>query len=159
MTIFLNSLSNSYKRFGEFEAPKYITWSHQNRSQLIRIPAATGENMRMELRSPDPCCNPYLAFSLLILAGLEGIKNKLPLQKATDINLFKANEEELKGLKSLPLTFEEAIFGAKSSDFLKENMPPEIYSRYLEEKEKEADFICKAGNDAQIEETLYFKTV
>ena len=71
-----NITTNSYARFGEFEAPKYITWSHQNRSQLVRIPAATGEFSRMELRSPDLSCNPYLAFSLLIHAGLEGIKRK-----------------------------------------------------------------------------------
>ena len=70
ITLFLNPLANSYERFGEFEAPKYVSWSHQNRSQLIRIPAASGEKVRMELRSPDPSLNPYLAFALILAAGL-----------------------------------------------------------------------------------------
>ena len=73
ITLFLNTAEDSYRRFGGFKAPRYISWSAQNRSQLIRIPAAAGEYRRAELRSPDPMCNPYLAFALLIWAGLDGI--------------------------------------------------------------------------------------
>lgn len=77
ITVFLNPISNSYARFGGFEAPKYVTWSKQNRSQLVRIPAAKGTACRMELRSPDPLCNPYLAFLLLIQAGWKALPRAL----------------------------------------------------------------------------------
>ena len=92
MTAFLNPIENSYKRLGEKKAPKYITWSKENRSQLIRIPAATGEYERIELRSPDPTANPYITFALLIYAGLDGILNKKKLRNSTDINLFNADQ-------------------------------------------------------------------
>ena len=90
ITVFLNPLTNSYARFGAFEAPRYLSWSHQNRSQLIRIPAATGAQSRMELRSPDPSCNPHLAFAMLLQAGLDGIRRELPLCPAVDLNLYDA---------------------------------------------------------------------
>lgn len=73
MTLFLNPTVNSYERLGKNEAPLYVSWSHQNRSQLVRIPAAIGERVRMELRSPDPSLNPYLAFALILSAGLDGM--------------------------------------------------------------------------------------
>ena len=91
ITAFLNPLINSYSRLGSFEAPKYVTWSHQNRSQLIRIPASTDEHVRMELRSADPSCNPYLAFALLIHAGLDGIENGEALAPPCNKNLFEAD--------------------------------------------------------------------
>jgi len=88
ITLFLNPLINSYERFGSHSAPKYVTWSPQNRSQLIRIPAANGKYSRIELRSSDPSCNPYLVFALLIYAGLDGIKNKSELDKPANFNLY-----------------------------------------------------------------------
>ena len=87
MTVFLNTTAGSYRRFGSHKAPRYISWSQENRSQLIRIPAATGEYRRAELRSPDPLCNPYLAFALLIRAGLDGVQQQLTLPPAADMNL------------------------------------------------------------------------
>ncbi|MBQ1503859.1 MAG: glutamine synthetase, partial [Oscillospiraceae bacterium] len=92
MTAFLNPTEDSYRRLGSFKAPGYVSWSRENRSQLIRIPAAGGEYRRAELRSPDPAANPYLAFSLLIHAGLEGIENRLPLCAPSDFNLYTADE-------------------------------------------------------------------
>ena len=76
MTHFLNPLENSYERFGQNKAPLYISWSKENRSQLVRVPAALGEYQRVELRSPDPSTNTYLAFALIIYAVLDGIRNK-----------------------------------------------------------------------------------
>ncbi|WP_288167860.1 glutamine synthetase family protein, partial [Ruminococcus sp. CAG:379] len=76
MTAFLNPIANSYDRLGSNHAPLYISWSPQNRSQLIRLPAATGDKVQMQLRSPDPMVNPYLAFSLILAAGLEGIRDR-----------------------------------------------------------------------------------
>lgn len=91
MTVFLNPVEESYHRLGEKKAPKYITWSKENRSQLIRIPAAKGEFKRIELRSPDPEANPYIAYTLLIHAGLDGIKRNLPCHGHPPIGDFANN--------------------------------------------------------------------
>jgi glutamine synthetase len=123
ITVFLNPLPNSYKRLGSFEAPRYVSWSRQNRSQLIRIPAASGENVRIELRSPDPSCNQYLALALIIAAGLEGLEEKRPLSAAKDIDLFNADSAQVKNLDSLPKTLPEAIKLAEKSDFIKKILP------------------------------------
>ncbi|MDD6283996.1 MAG: glutamine synthetase family protein [Firmicutes bacterium] len=118
MTAFLNPVADSYKRFGKKKAPKYITWSTENRSQLIRIPAAKGEYKRIELRSPDPTANPYIAFALLIYAGLDGINSNLPLPDAVNQNLYTADRQMLDKLDSLPSTLDEAIALASSSRFI-----------------------------------------
>ena len=128
MTVFLNPVEESYHRLGEKKAPKYITWSKENRSQLIRIPAAKGEFKRIELRSPDPEANPYIAYTLLIHAGLDGIKRNLTLPEAMDIDLFNASEEVLKALTSLPQSLEEAWEKAVTSEFIREILP----SNYLQ---------------------------
>lgn len=129
MTAFLNPTENSYKRLGEKKAPKYITWSKENRSQLIRIPAATGEYERIELRSPDPTANPYITFALLIYAGLDGILNKKKLRNSTDINLFKADQSVTKNLDVLPQTLKEAVKYAQNSEFISMHLPKEIVSQ------------------------------
>ena len=128
MTAFLNPVEESYHRLGEKKAPKYITWSKENRSQLIRIPAAKGEFNRIELRSPDPEANPYIAYTLLIHAGLDGIKRNLTLPEAMDIDLFNVSEEVLKDLTSLPQSLEEAWEKAVTSEFIREILP----SNYLQ---------------------------
>lgn len=126
MTAFLNPCENSYKRLGEKKAPKYITWSRENRSQLIRIPAATGEYKRIELRSPDPTVNPYLAFALLIYAGVDGILTKKKLRNSTDINLYTADKSVTKNLDVLPQTLKEAVEVAKNSEFISKVLPKEL---------------------------------
>lgn len=130
MTLFLNPTKNSYDRFGSDKAPKFISWSHENRSQLIRIPAAEGRYRRCELRSPDPTTNPYLAYMLLIYAALDGISNKLELPEAADFNLFKADQETLKNYNSLPLSYGQACEAAKKSEFIKEHIPDPILRIY-----------------------------
>ncbi len=119
ITVFFNTTPESYWRLGKFEAPKYVSWSSENRSQLIRIPSARGEESRFELRSPDTACNLYLALTLLIEAGLEGIEKKMELVPSCDKNLLDASDDEIKGLEKLPETLEEAIEIAKKSDFVK----------------------------------------
>lgn len=126
ITAFLNPCENSYKRLGEKKAPKYITWSRENRSQLIRIPAAKGEYKRIELRSPDPTVNPYLAFALLIYAGVDGILNKKKLRNSTDINLYTADKSITRSLDVLPQTLKEAVKYAKESEFVNSVLPKEI---------------------------------
>ena len=105
------------------KAPKYISWSSENRSQLIRIPAATGEYRRAELRSPDPLANPYIAYTLLIYAGLYGIQNKLELPEPANVNLFTADAETLANYKTLPLSLAEARKRAFDSSFVRDHLP------------------------------------
>ena len=131
ITAFLNPTENSYDRFGENKAPGYVSWSHENRSQLIRVPAAVGEYRRFELRSADPTANPYLAFALLIFAGLDGIKNKTALPEEINFNLYKADSEALKNIKKLPSGIESARKKAAESEFVRSCIPAEILNIYL----------------------------
>ena len=120
MTAVLNPTEQSYKRLGEKKAPKYITWSPENRSQLIRVPAAKGEYKRIELRSPDPTVNSYIAYALLIYAGLDGIEKGLQSPEAVNVNLYKAEKSLTDTLQKLPDTLEEAKTLAAASPFMKE---------------------------------------
>lgn len=126
ITVFLNPTEDSYRRLGEKKAPKYISWSYQNRSQLIRIPAANGEYKRVELRSADPTANPYLAFALLIYAGLDGIDNKLQLPEPADINLYDTAAAEAAGLDKLPSSLSEAAALARQSELVRSVLPSGI---------------------------------
>lgn len=130
MTAFLNPIEESYKRFGHSKAPGYVSWSSENRSQLVRIPAAVGEYRRAELRSPDPKANPYLAFTLIIYAALVGLENKLDLPKAANINLYKADAETLAYFKKLPEDLCSACKIAAASEFIKEHVPAAILDIY-----------------------------
>lgn len=130
MTLFLNPSENSYERFGKEKAPGYISWSSENRSQLVRVPAAMGEYRRAELRSPDPTANPYLAFALLIHAAVYGIENRLLPPKEANINLYKANEEILSSFEALPRNLKEAQKFAAESEFIKKHMPCSILEVY-----------------------------
>ena len=130
MTVFFNPTPDSYKRLGSHKAPKYISWSSENRSQLIRVPAAIGIYRRAELRSPDPSANTYLAFALMIHAALEGIQNKLVLPPPVDINLYKADDNTLKNFRQLPKDFKSACTVAANSDFIKKHIPDTILNIY-----------------------------
>ena len=130
LSVFLNPLESSYQRFGCRKAPRYISWSSENRSQLIRIPAASGEYRRAELRSPDPSCNPYLAFALLIYAGLDGIRRSLPLPAPADVNLFTAPESVTSRYRTLPATLDEAKRAAGSSEFVAARLPKTLLDDY-----------------------------
>ena len=130
MTIFLNPLESSYQRFGNNKAPRYISWSSENRSQLVRVPAAVGEYRRAELRSPDPAANTYLAFALMIYASLYGIQNKLELQEPVDINLYKADADTLAKFEQLPENLKSACALANNSDFIKKHIPGAILEIY-----------------------------
>ena len=130
MTVFLNPSEASYLRFGHSRAPRYISWSSENRSQLIRIPAARGEYRRAELRSPDPMANPYLAFALIIYAGLYGIQKELTLPQAVDQNLFKADADLLAHLQKLPDSLAEARLLAKQSTFIAKHVPQAVVDIY-----------------------------
>ena len=151
ISIFLNSKDSSYKRLGAFEAPEIISWSEQNRSALVRIPAAEGDSCRMELRSPDPSCNQYLGIASVIQAGLEGIEKSIELPPPLDLNLSHVFEirncvnfgfesvsiseslESDKNMKDLikkygglPLNLDEALNLACESDFVKTFIPESL---------------------------------
>ena len=130
ITLFLNPSEESYRRLGCDKAPRYITWSDENRSQLIRIPAAVGEYRRAELRSADPTANPYLAYALLIYAGMYGIGHDLQLPPASDFNVYTAPAEVLEGLKKLPGSLYEAAALAEASSFVNEHLPKTVVSAY-----------------------------
>ena len=130
ITLFLNTVEDSYRRFGGFKAPRFISWSAQNRSQLIRIPAAAGEYRRAELRSPDPMCNPYLAFALLIWAGLDGIAQDMQLPPAANANLYAAPADVAARYETLPETLAQARAAARSSALVAEHLPRAIIDSY-----------------------------
>ena len=159
ITLFLNSSTNSYARLGKDKAPKYITWSKENRSQLIRIPASKGDRCRMELRSPDSSCNPYIAFALLIKAGIEGIENNLELCEPKNINLFEIDENKVNDLKKLPQDLNEAINLAKDSEFIKTVLPQKTIENYINDKNKEWDIYSSITDKFKAEKELYFEVL
>jgi len=158
MTLFLNPLANSYERFGAHDAPKYVSWSHQNRSQLVRIPAATGEKIRMELRSPDPSINPYIAFALIMSAGLEGIERDLPLPPAVNADLYTADENITGSLTALPTSMKEAIALTEGSEFIKGVVGEKLFTTYLSAKKAEAAAWSEANDKAAFCKEQYFFT-
>ena len=125
MTLFLNPTEQSYSRLGAHKAPKYISWSSNNRSQLIRVPAASGEYRRFELRSPDCTANPYLAFALLIWAGLSGIENDIALPEACNVNLHTADSRNVT-LAILPKSLSDAEKCAADSNFIAQHLPKSL---------------------------------
>lgn len=119
ITYYLNPTEESYLRLGKNKAPKYITWSKENRSQLIRVPAVNNEeHRRMELRSADPSANPYLAFALLIYAGLDGIDKNMIRPEPVNVNLYTAGREITDGLKKIPQNLEDAKLAAEKSNLV-----------------------------------------
>ena len=130
MTVFLNPTEGSYARFGSSKAPSYISWSRENRSQLVRVPAAMGEYRRVELRSPDSMANPYLAFALMIQAGLYGIEEKLELPAPADINLYQADGETLSAFRRLAQILAGARKVAADSEFIRNCLPEGIRGCY-----------------------------
>ncbi|MFZ5640374.1 MAG: type I glutamate--ammonia ligase [Bacillota bacterium] len=142
MAAVTNPTVNSYKRLvSGFEAPVYIAWSASNRSPLIRIPAKRGLSTRIELRNPDPSCNPYLAIAVALKAGLDGIKNKIQPPASTDKNIYHMTEEELaaEGIQSLPADLYEAVQEMKKDPVIREALGEHIFNRYVEAKQIEWD--------------------
>lgn len=140
MTAITNPIVNSYKRLvPNYEAPVYIAWSAANRSPLIRIPSERGNSTRIELRSPDPTANPYLALAICLAAGLDGIKNKLMPADRVDANIFELSETERlsMGIKRLPANLKEALQCMENSDFIRSVLGEHICPRYINAKKQE----------------------
>jgi glutamine synthetase len=139
-TAVTNPLVNSYKRIVPgYEAPVYIAWSKLNRSALIRIPATRGVGTRVELRCPDPSTNPYLAFAVLLEAGLDGVRNKIEPPAEVNDNIYKLEMETLtdRNINALPGDLNEAIKCMAESAIVKSALGDHIFEHFLETKHKE----------------------
>ncbi len=140
ITCVANPLVNSYKRLVPgFEAPVYISWSASNRSALVRVPAARGMATRVELRSADPSCNPYLEMALCIAAGLDGIKKGMKAPEGITTNIYDMTAEERKahGIDNLPGTLQEATREFENSEFVKSVLGEHVFTKYLAGKKQE----------------------
>jgi glutamine synthetase len=131
MTFFLNPAAASYARLGRDKAPAFVSWSAENRSQLLRLPAADGQYRRLELRSPDSAANPYLAFTLIIRACLEGVEKALPLPQAAELDLLRASRQEQAKYEALPASLAEAAALAETSDFIRKTVPAPVLAAYM----------------------------
>ncbi|MBE3575198.1 MAG: type I glutamate--ammonia ligase [Firmicutes bacterium] len=137
-----NPLVNSYKRLVPgYEAPVYLAWSVKNRSALIRVPAARGSATRVELRNPDPACNPYLAFACILAAGLDGIRNKIEPPPATGNNIYTMTPAERKaaGIESLPANIAEAVAELTKDQLLCDTLGSHVLEHFVEAKTLEWD--------------------
>jgi glutamine synthetase len=145
MALITNQWVNSYKRLVPgYEAPVYICWARRNRSALVRVPmykpgkeAAT----RIEFRSPDPACNPYLAFSVMLAAGLAGIEHEYELPPEASNNIYEMSEDERRaaGIESLPESLHEAIEAAEHSELLREALGDHVIEYLVRNKREEWD--------------------
>ncbi len=142
ITAITNPLVNSYKRLVPgYEAPVYLAWSAANRSALLRIPAKRGPATRVELRSPDPSCNPYLAFAAILTAALDGINEQVEPPLPTEQNIYQLNEKERKKLRieALPGSLLEALDLMEKSPVAREALGEHIYGEFLSSKRTEWD--------------------
>ena len=139
----LDQWVNSYKRLVPgYEAPVYISWAQRNRTALIRVPCyrpGQEEATRAELRCPDPACNPYLAFAVMLAAGLEGIEKKYQIPDPVEPNIYHMppNEREKRGLEELPVNLFEAIKETEASDLVREALGEHIFTRFIHSKRDE----------------------
>ncbi len=158
MAAITNPLVNSYKRLvAGYEAPVYIAWSCKNRSPLIRIPASRGAGTRVELRSPDPSCNPYLTLALCLAAGMDGIKNQIMPPAGVEGNIFEMTNEELRSnqIEELPTSLMEALQEMEADTFVKEVLGEHIYKKYDEAKREEWNTYCTKVTQWELDEYLY----
>ncbi|MCS7280018.1 MAG: glutamine synthetase family protein [Desulfobacterota bacterium] len=145
ITLVTSQWVNSYKRLVPgYEAPVYISWARRNRSTLVRVPLykpGKEKATRVEYRSPDPACNPYLAFACMLRAGLEGIKNKYPLPDPIEEDLYEMSAERRKELKieSLPGSLYEAIECAEKSELVRDTLGDHVFEKLITSKKIEWD--------------------
>lgn len=158
MTAITNPLVNSYKRFVPgYEAPIYIAWSAKNRSPLIRIPAVQGEGTRVELRSPDPAANPYLALAVCLAAGLDGIENEIMPPKSVDQNIFEMSKIEKKAarIESLPYNLLDALRELEKDEFVREVLGEHLSEIYVCAKKAEWNDYTMQVTNWEVDQYLY----
>jgi len=156
-TAITNPLVNSYKRLVPgYEAPVYIAWSEVNRSPLIRIPARRGIGTRLELRSPDPSCNPYLALAVMLKAGLEGVKREAKPPAPVNRNVYKMTtaERQAAGVATLPGTLSEALDAMAEDELVRAALGDHIFTRFIEAKQIEWDIYRTQVTNWELEQYL-----
>ena len=162
ITLVLNQWINSYKRLVvDYEAPVYVSWGTRNRSSLIRVPALKSGaevSTRIELRSPDPGCNPYLAFAVMLGAGLAGIENKYSLPNSVEENIFEMSEADRIKMKidSLPDSLENAIRAMAESKLVRETLGDHIFDAMIANKKVEWDAYRISVTNFEIEKYMPF---
>jgi len=143
ITAVTNQWVNSYKRLVPgYEAPVYLSWARRNRSDLVRVPEyrpGREKSTRIELRSPDPACNPYLAFSVMLAAGLEGIEKGYEVPEPIEENVYEMSEEERKkrGIDTLPASLQEAILLTEKSELVRKALGDHVFNAFIENKKIE----------------------
>ena len=143
ITAITNQWVNSYKRLiVGYEAPVYISWASVNRSDLIRVPAykeGREDSVRIEYRAPDPACNPYLAFAVMLAAGLDGAERNLPAPDPVQENVFNMTDEERlrRGIDTLPGSLREAILLTESSDLVRRTLGDHVFNSFIQNKKIE----------------------
>ena len=160
ITLVLNQWVNSYKRLVPgYEAPVYVTWAQRNRSDLVRIPMykpRKAASARLELRSPDPACNPYLAFSVILAAGLEGLEKRYALPPPTEENAFDMSPQvrAKRGIAMLPGSLPEAIELAQGSKLLRRALGDHVFESFIQNKRIESDRFQKTVTDYELKTYL-----
>jgi glutamine synthetase len=143
MSAILAPLVNSYKRLVPgYEAPVYVSWARVNRSALIRVPkisAGKPQSARIELRCPDPSCNPYLAFAVMLRAGLDGIQRNLPVPAPVEENLYEFDASMLArhNVQTLPGSLREALDELERDELVRDTLGPHVFERFMEAKRQE----------------------
>lgn len=153
ITAFLNSTTNSYRRFGIGYAPKYVDWSCENRSQLIRITKTADQIPRIEIRSADAACNPYITFKLILAAGIEGINDG-------DSSLLEVTRKSFASpddLQALPVSLKEAAKIAKNSEFVRRTLSTEILKNAFDQLDMQLHQYELARSKDEFEDNTYFK--
>ena len=160
ITAVTNQWVNSYKRLVPgYEAPVYISWARRNRSTMIRVPMykpGKEKATRVEFRAPDPACNPYLAFAVMLAAGLAGMEKHYPLPDPVEEDLYRMNDEEraARGVKSLPGSLYEAIYECEKSELVRETLGDHVFDKFIENKKIEWDRYRIQVNVYEIERYL-----
>ena len=160
ITLVTNQWVNSYKRLVPgYEAPVYISWARVNRSDMIRVPAympGYESSVRVEYRAPDPACNPYLAFRVMLAAGLKGIEENYPVPPPVEGNVFAMSPEERqsRGIKTLPGSLGEAIALAENSELLRDTLGEHIFNSFIRNKKIEWDEYRARVTDYEISRYL-----
>jgi len=154
LTAVTNPLINSYKRLvSGFEAPVYVSWSGPNRSSLIRVPSGRGRSTRLELRSPDPSCSPYLAFTAILAAGLDGVRRKIDPGDPVDVNIYDLSDEERaeRGIEILPSNLRDALDLLEGDKVIRDALGEHLYTNFVRLGRLEWDVYNKQVHPWEIE--------
>lgn len=156
MTLFFNSTTNSYARFGRSLAPLYISWTQKNFPQLIKARFSDNEEADIILRSPDNTCNPYFTLGLLIYACMDGIEKDVEIFRPCDFDIRNSDSSELSMLGQLPSTLKDAADLAESSDFMKKCLPESVLNYFVKGKRNAWEELEQAADKEEFETNKYF---